>query len=68
MFRRLGVIMNMRVQGATSEAIALDNIKDSVLDFLSDFAHEEEFIDSFRTHWMSKVGRCSTKYSALKFL
>ncbi|MCO5559333.1 hypothetical protein L7F22_050746 [Adiantum nelumboides] len=53
--RRLGAIMNMRVEGGTSEAIALDNIRDSVVDFLKDFAHEHGFIDYFRTHWVTKV-------------
>ncbi|MCO5557588.1 hypothetical protein L7F22_011154 [Adiantum nelumboides] len=55
MFRRLGAIMTMRVEGGTSEAIALDNIRDSVVDFLKDFAHEHAFIDYFRTHWVTKV-------------
>lgn len=63
MFRRLGALMNMPVQGATSEAITLDNIKDNVLNFLLGFAHQKEFIDYFRSHWM----RRSTNYLALNF-
>ncbi|MCO5549443.1 hypothetical protein L7F22_002914, partial [Adiantum nelumboides] len=47
MFRRLAAIMNMRAEGGTSEVVALDNIRDSVVDFLKDFAHEHAFIDYF---------------------
>ncbi|MCO5592084.1 hypothetical protein L7F22_046078 [Adiantum nelumboides] len=56
MFRRLDAVMNMRVEGGTSKAVALNNIRDSVVDFLKDFAHEQAFIDYFRTHWVTKVG------------